>query len=230
MFSLNFIAGIGIIFIVISLGVLFLMPGGKKPKKRRKKDPTENQQQKDWKQAAVRLEKHTYSLRGKLASFEKKEKAWEKQLMVEKARNEKLQEKLSRERGWHEKEQRTLDKRGEEFQELKTELLKVQENFGKEHALNLRLQRELESLKRENDSGNDQRRALESENAQCKAKMQNYRMEIAHLKKENAELTKKKEDTSWVAKSDYAKLEKLLQEKEKELERIKRELEPPQET
>ena len=63
----------------------------------------------------------------------------------------------------------------------------------------------------------------ESEIAQLKAKNENCRQEIVDLRKENMELTKKKEDTKWIAKADHDKLQQTLREKEKELERIKRE-------
>ena len=150
----------------------------------------------------------------------------EKQLLVEKAKAKKFQEKLSQERQWHEKEQSTVDKKGKEFQQLKKELSKIQEISSKEHALNLRLEKGLKELKGENDALNQKRRAVESENAQLKAKMDNYRRETAQLKKENAELNKKKEDVSWIAKSEYERVARLLKEKEMDLERIPRESGP----
>jgi len=55
-------------------------------------------------------------------------------------------------------------------------------------------------------------------------KTTNCRTEIAHLKKDVAVLTKKKDDTVWIAKSEHVKVERLLKEKEKELERIEREI------
>ena len=59
---------------------------------------------------------------------------------------------------------------------------------------------------------------------QLKAKTDENRTEIMHLKKENSELSKKKDDVSWIAKSDHIKLEKIVKEKEKEIERLQREL------
>ena len=62
---------------------------------------------------------------------------------------------------------------------------------------------------------------LEAENAQLKAKLENNQKEITSLRKENMELSKRKEDASWVAKSEYERVEKLLREKEKEMEKLK---------
>ena len=67
------------------------------------------------------------------------------------------------------------------------------------------------------------RRAAESEIAQLKAKNENARHEVVDLRKENMELSKKKEDTMWVAKTDHDKLQQALREKKKEFERLKRE-------
>ena len=106
---------------------------------------------------------------------------------------------------------------------MKDELSKVQEQFNWDHAENIRQKQQIEELKKELEGLHSGRRAAESEIAQLKAKNENYRQEIADLRKENMELTKKKEDTKWIAKADYDKLQQALREKEKELERIKRE-------
>ncbi|MBZ0166514.1 MAG: hypothetical protein K8I00_06875, partial [Candidatus Omnitrophica bacterium] len=59
-----------------------------------------------------------------------------------------------------------------------------------------------------------------------KGKLEEYRREIAHLKKDVAVLQKKKEEETFVAKSEYGRLEKELQKVQKELERAQRENEP----
>ena len=160
------------------------------------------------------------------ALFQKKEKDWEYQLTVEKTKVKKLQEKLSQEREWHQKEQGAMDGKGKEFARVKEELNKVQENFSHEHMENLRQKGEIQELKKQIESLNDQRRAAEAEGAQLKARLESQRRDMAQLKSENMELKRKKEDTAWVAKSDYERIERLLREKEKELERIVRESKP----
>ena len=56
-----------------------------------------------------------------------------------------------------------------------------------------------------------------------KAQLENLRKEVSDLRKENMDLARKKDDATWIAKSEYERIEKLLKEKEKELERMKRE-------
>ena len=219
----NFIVLMAIVLILILLGVLFYWPIEKKDAKKKKISKEEEPKQKDWQQTAQRLEKHIHALRGELEIPQHKEKAGEKQILIEKAKNKKLEEKVAQERGWHETEQKEMDKRIKEMGDLKEEFMKLQGIFTAEHAVNLRQERELKDLKRERDSLNDQRRALEAENAQAKAELGNYKKDLSQFKRENMELMKKKEDTVWIAKSDYEKLQQLVNEKDKELQRMKRE-------
>ena len=216
-----FIAISGIIMILILLGVLFLIPTKtKKEKKAKNKQVTANPLEEELRTKIARLEKHIQSLHEEIQSFQNAAKDQEKNLIVEQAKVKKLQEKLSQEREWHQKEQSAIDKKGSEFLQLKQELLKLQELFSSEHAANLRFAHEVQELKRDNDSLNGQRRAMESEMAQVKARMENQRVENTRLKQENTELQKKKEDVNWIAKSEYDRVSRLLKEKEKELERI----------
>jgi len=224
MSTLNFVAISGIVFIFILLGLLFLLPTDQKKKKKRKRKVTLSSEQKDWQQTALKLERYIQSLRGAIAAFEKKEQHMEKQLLIEKAKTKKFQEKLSQEKQWHQKEQNTLEKKMKEADHLKTDLQKAQNSFAKAHAQNLRMQRDIEQLKKEKEAVNEKRRTLEGQSHQLKSKLEQNRKDIAQLRKENAELKKKQDDVSWIAKSEYTSLEKRLKEKEKEIERIKREI------
>jgi hypothetical protein len=221
----HFVIIAGILFVIIFLGMLFLMPTEKKEKSRKKRKaievsvplkPAEEE-------AVLRLQRHTHSLHEKIAAMEKEAKDREHHLAVERLRVEKLQEKLSQGREWHQKEDKALGKKGEEFRRLKEDISHVQDLLSREHAENLRQKQALEESARERDALQERRRALESENAQIKAKEENYRMEIARLRGENADLRRKEEDTAWVAKADYERLEILLREKDKQLQRIQRE-------
>ena len=115
-----------------------------------------------------------------------------------------------------------MDKRDKEIHRLQKEVKDSQESLSNEHALSLRLQKELKESGYKYETLNEQRRTLEAENAQLKATLESCRTELAQLKKENAEFRKQKEDTAWVAKSDYALLEQRLREKESQLKRLER--------
>ena len=216
----EFLLVIGILFIAILIGIIFFIPSESKQKKNKKKAAVEpSVSQGDWEQRVSRLENHIQSLRNQILDSVKKAKSDEKELMVERVKVKKLQEKLSQERQWHTKEQESIDKRSRELQQMKAELVNVQENFSKAHSLNLQLDHKVKDLEEQSKLLNDQRRLTEGENTQLKTKMDEHRKEIAHLKKENMELSKKKEDAQWIAKSEYERVVNLLKEKEKELDR-----------
>jgi hypothetical protein len=130
---------------------------------------------------------------------------------------------LTQERQWHTKEQDSIDKRGKELHQLKIELANVQESFSKAHAMNLQLEHKLKDLEQQNSLLIEQRRSVEGENTRFKTMIDANRQEMAHLKRENRDLSKKREDTQWVAKSEYERVMNLLKEKEKGEDRNVRE-------
>jgi chromosome segregation ATPase len=214
---------VGIILILVLLVVIFLIPVDTKKRKDKKKRGVQ-EDMKDWKKTALRLEKLVHSLKRQMEGLERKNKALDKRATMEKYINKKLQEKLAKEKDWHKKNESNIDKNAKELQELKQELINVQENSANEHSEKLKLRQDYQDLEAKLSDVNAQRRTAESENIHLHDKNDQYRMEIARLKKENAELLKKKDDTSWVAKSEYLRVQKLLQEKEAEISRIMREI------
>jgi len=221
--SIELLVIIGIIFITVLLVILFFIPSEKKVKRKKKKIQEQPLvDEKEWVQKISRLEKHIRSLRDEVREYQSREKDHEKKLMIEGVKSKKLQEKLSQERQWHEKDQGSIDKKGKEFQKLKTELISIQETYSKAHSTNLRYEHQVKEFQTKIESLNEQRRTNEEEIDQLTAKVKNDKQEIVQLKKENIQLTKKKEDINWIAKTEYERVEKLLKEKEKELDRITR--------
>ncbi|MBN1870196.1 MAG: hypothetical protein JW847_06465 [Candidatus Omnitrophica bacterium] len=222
--TVEVLLGAGVVLIIVLLGIIFLIPGEKKEKKKDLRLQEELVQHKnDLEQKVSKLTKHIRLMREKILALQKKEKESEKILMVERVRVKKLQEKMSQEREWHKKEQTGVDKRENEFRQLKTELEKIQESFSREHALSIRQEREFKDLKQQNDSLSDHCRGVEMENARLKERNENNAKEMAQLKKEAAELSKKSDDAQWIAKSEYDRVTGLLAEREKELRRMERE-------
>ncbi len=210
------VIGAGLFFILVLLLILFLSPTeGHLTRKDKKKIAEEQVKQKDWEKQALHLGAEVKGLREGIASFKKTLSQKEKELAVEKVKEEKLWEKLKHEREWHEKEQERIETGSKELKSVKQELAKIQEHYSTEHALNLKLERDVKSVKEELEKSSDQRRGLEAQNAQLNAKIENYRLEIAQLKKENIELSQKKDEASWIARSEYDRVVKLLKEKGK---------------
>lgn len=213
---LNIITTAGIFFIVVLLLVLFLTPtAGKESRKERKVKEMEAARQKNWHEAAQRLEKQVSSLKQERDQLDKKDKEKEKNLMVERAKVKKLQEKVSQEREWHTKEESTLEQKTKEIVQFKEEVNKLHDNFSKEHLSLLRLQEEYKELKSQFQGIQEERRKRETVNLQLTAQVEKYRKDMVDLKKENIDLKKTKEDSQWVAKAEYERLERLLKEKDK---------------
>ncbi len=215
---------VGIIFVIILLSIVVFIPMTPKTVKRKRKvqAPEASKPDAQAQEVLLRMQRNIQSLHGQITTLEQREKAREHELMLEKIKVNKLQDKLSQERDWHTKEQKTWDKKIQEFHHSKDELSKLHDQFSKEHAENLRQKKDIEEFKSEAARLQDAHREVQADCAQWKAKVENYQKEIMQLRKENSALTKKAQDTMWVAKSDHDKLEQLLREKEKELERIKR--------
>lgn len=220
-FDLMFI--VGAVFILMLITVTFVIPTEKRFVKK-KKENLDEKQQKDWKKTALRLEKLVSVLRNEIGKWENKDKVKDKQILVEKVKIKKLQEKIVQEKKLQEKEQSDIDRGVKELKGIRAELVKVQEEFSYEHNINLKAKREISDLKDQIENLGNDRRHLETNVLQMKTKADENRKEIMHLKKDNVELAKTKEDVSWIAKSDHIKLEKIVKEKEKEIERLQREL------
>jgi len=223
MLSLNLVVSAGIVFILILLAILFLIPAEQRMIQERKKRK-EREMQKDWEKIAQRQERHIEKLRKDIEAYQKVEKDQEEKLIAEKVNVKKLQEKLSQERSWHDQEQKDIGKHAGQLKELKEDLKKAQESFAQEHAIHLRMERDFKEIQKEMEKIQEDKRHAEGEVMGLKAKADTLYQEVLQLRKENKELKKKSEDVTWIAKSEYVKLEQQLKEKEKELQRIYREL------
>lgn len=211
---------IGLVFILIMIGMLFILPTEEKKKKKRRQE--EQVKQKDWENTALRLEKHVDTLKTKIDAFEKKEKALEKDLLVEQTKNKKMQEKLEQQRGWQEKEDTDAQRKVGELDKLKQNLKTLQEQSSNEHGKILRLEKSLKETDQKYDESLDLRRKVEAEAAQSKNAIQELRTDNAKLRAENIQMKKQLENVDWISKVEYDKIDEKLKQTEKELERFNR--------
>ncbi|MFT5387260.1 MAG: chromosome segregation ATPase [Candidatus Omnitrophota bacterium] len=228
MSPMNIMAGIGVV-IVICLVIIFAIPEEKnKPQKKKKHKhkkvdaPKPLEPQKDYEAIIKRNQNHISKLKNQVMQLERTIGERNKDLLVEQAKANKFQERLQKERHWIEKKEGGVEKKVNDMRQTQTDLKNLQEQFGEEHGLTIRLKKELKEVKKQNELLSEQRRLAEGESLQLKSKGDNYRKEIAHLKKDVAILSKKKMDETFVAKSDYLDIEKKLKETEIELQRVVR--------
>ena len=224
MSPLTILLAVMILAVCLILGVLFALPGEDKRKKRREKKVIEDPDDKHWEETVGQLERHIVTLRNQIADFEKKAKLQEKDILTERHRVKHLQEKLAQEKSWREKEQGSAGRSQGEFEQLKKDLLKVEQELEEEHAVRLRLERDLSEVKWELDSLSTEKKSLTAKSMSLETNLDYFKKETAKLQRENAEFKKESKEVSWVAKSEFEKLELLFKEKEKELERMRREM------
>ena len=221
MLSTEILVLIAIIFIFLLLGFLFLMPSGKTGR-RRKKRSNEGEQEKDWQAVALKLERHINALRNQIDGMQKKGKILERELIIQKDKYEKVQEKLSQERKWQKKEKGDVEKKTNELIKLKKNFQEAEQNLAQEHGERLRLQKEVKETAGVVTDLSEAKGSLESEIMKLKAKNDSYRQEINELKVLNARISKKHDEATWVAKSQYDKVEQELRTKDKEIEKLKK--------
>lgn len=226
------IAGIALLLFGIA-GILLISPSKQTGRRKSRKDEEAEDPQspvKDWQAVSLKLERHIQAQRREIEEFQKKERALDRDLVVQKEKYAKLQEKLAQERDWQKKEEDDLEKKAKEITTLKTDLRKLQDDLSATHAERLRFEREVREAKSENDSLNQTRRQLELKVQTQDAEIDNMRKQLKDLKWENSQLSIKKDAESWVPKEDYQKLENELHEKEKTLARLREQINKAQQS
>jgi len=227
--SIDLFALLGIVFIVVLLIVLFFIPTektkGKAFKKRRVKS---DQQGKDWRAVSLQLEKHIYGLRREIETEQNRVKGMERDLLVQKEKYKHLQEKLDQERQWQKKDREDQNRKGQEIAQLKQDLKKSEQSLTKEHGLRLKRERELKQSQEHAQDADQKRHELEVQLARAKTDYKDLQEQITVLRLENNQLKRKHDEATFVAKSDYERLEKKLKATERELydfkQRIQREM------
>ena len=219
----NVFAIIGVVLVLILLGVLFLIPSDKKKLQSKKSQrPKAEEEHKDWQAVSIKLEKHIHTLRHEIDEGERQRRTLEHELTIQKEKYVKLQEKLSQERGWQEKEHQDVDKKNKEILRIKEELKKLEENIEKEHRQRLEYERQFKDIKFEFVNLDEVKRSLEKELIILQGQAEGARKEIVELRASNQKFFQKQDDAAWVAKTDYVKLEKRLEDALKEVERLRK--------
>jgi len=194
---------------------MFWIFGTKKKTKKKpalKVSPATPDTGKDWKSVAERWQKKNQSLQGELEKI-KMEQGKVQQLIDEhKSQAKELAEKLALEKGWREKEQESLEKSRKYEKDLKDQVHRTENDLEKERSHRLRLEGELRYLKTMHEEILEEKRLLSIKAASQQTTLESNAREIRELKSENVRLKVKHEDVQWVAKSEFDKLKKQLQQ------------------
>jgi len=220
--SIDVVAIVGIILVFVLLGVLVLIPNTKKHLQKKKRPTSEDAfEKKDWYQVSQKLEQHIYKLRKEIEEAERREKKLERELLIQNEKYKKVQEKLTLERKWQKKEADEIDKRTKDLIKLKESFVQVEKNLENEHGQRLKLEKQLKEMKETIGSVNEEKHTLDVEIAKLRSEIDNQRKQVLQLREENTKLSKKHDEKTFVAKSEYEAVKSQLKEKLKEIETLK---------
>jgi len=216
--------------VVISFAVLvgvalavYAMPPDRasRKKERRPEPPQETPKDKEWQAIAQRWEKHNLGLQGDVEKMKMEQKKVLQEVEGQKARNQELVEKLALEKGWREKEQGNLDKAKAHEKDLKEQMLRTEGDLEKEHTARMRAERDHQELKVKYEALLEEKRLLSTKAMSLETTVDHLSKETKELKRDNENLSRKREDIQWVAKSEFEEVKKLLLAKEQEIARLK---------
>ncbi len=221
-----------ILSFVVLMGLaiaIYLLPSDAPAKKKKEKerrpelipDPAIVAKQKDWESIAHRWEKQNNGLLGDIEKLKGEQKKILQDLEAQKVQNKELVDKLSLEKSWREKEQVTLEKFKHHEKDFKDQIYRTEQEVEKEHSNRIRLERELQDLKIKHDEVSEEKRQATVKAMSLETSLNVANKELKELRAANAELSRRKEDVQWVAKSEFDSLKLLLQSKEQELARLK---------
>jgi hypothetical protein len=199
---------------------VFLQPTSYKAKPRKKEkekrpelkvDPLISAKQKNWEEIAHRWEKQNNSLLGDLEKLKQEQKKYAQEIDAQKLLQKELLDKLTLEKSWREKEQVTHEKFKLHEKELKDQIIRTEGDLEKEHSTRMRLEREVQELKIKYDEINEEKRQLAVKAMSLETTLTQANKDIKDLKKQTVELSRRREDIQWVAKSEYDELKKEVE-------------------
>lgn len=210
-----------VLFSLFASGMYILIQINKRYKRiKRRPRPVKAQEQKDWKAASLRLEKHIYALRKENINWQKKTKVLEKELEIFKVKNDELSEKLDRERLWQKKEEEDAAKKNKRTRQLENELKAMEQKIEQEHSELIVFRRENQEIKETTENQIHQIKYLQGDIQKAQVQCETYRKEILDLRSENKKLSRKHEDVQWIAKSVHMKVKDELYQARQEIKRL----------
>src|SRR3989338_3007408 len=110
MLPVNVLLSIAVFALIGLIMIIFLLPATSSYQKKKKEQSVEQRpKEKDWQDAALKLERHIQSLKREIEGLEKTIRTNEEVLAQEKQKNIQLTQKLKQEQGRHDREEKTIE-------------------------------------------------------------------------------------------------------------------------
>ncbi len=150
----------------------------------------------------------------KLANIKSEYKKLEEELSAEREAQVRLKDEVERLKASLERDSGLEEKFRIENKELREKLVGKDQEYEKEFALNLNLNRELGEYKQKSAVLDQQRRLDEERLNILEAQNKAYKEEVKRLTQEVSELNKKSQESQWVSRKEYEDLMAKLKEKD----------------
>ncbi|MDP8266355.1 MAG: hypothetical protein P9M07_05355 [Candidatus Aceula meridiana] len=221
---------LGVFVAVIFAVLIFFFPSEEKRRKKKKKKTQEEELskgEKKWQETAFALRDRIQGFKKEIERKNQQEKKLLLNLKEEKDKNVRIEDKLKREKKWFSEQESNLDRRTKEMRQIKMDLVRAQTESEKEYSLRLAAEREKKDFKKDFDRLNKEKKEYILKTTHLDFTIRTLKEEIDDLKKANHDLAreaakKNEEGSQWIAKSEFEKIEKAFKEKEKEVEKLKK--------
>ena len=150
----------------------------------------------------------------KLANIKSEYKKLEEELTGARDAQAKLKDEVERLKASLERDSGLEEKFRIENKELRERLVSKDQEYEKEFALNLNLNRELGEYKQKAAILDQQRRLDEERLNILEAQNKAYKEEVKRLTQEISELNKKSQESQWISRKEYEDLQAKLKEKD----------------
>ena len=150
----------------------------------------------------------------KLANIKSEYKKLEEELTGARDAQAKLKDEVERLKASLERDSGLEEKFRIENKELRERLVSKDQEYEKEFALNLNLNRELGEYKQKAAILDQQRRLDEERLNILEAQNKAYKEEVKRLTQEVSELNKKSQESQWISRKEYEDLQAKLKEKD----------------
>ncbi|MBF0387111.1 MAG: hypothetical protein HQL20_04560 [Candidatus Omnitrophica bacterium] len=181
---------------------------------------------KEWQAIAERFEKRVKLMEAEAQTFQVQLREKDKQSAQVSASLAGMKKQLDQEKAWREKEEAEMQKEKRQERALQEDLLRTRQALNSESTEKIKLEHELKSLRQAREELSGTGRGLATRVLELERQQESSLKELRQLREENARLSKKKEDTEWVAKSDYKQLEAQAKRTRFEVEEFRKAFPP----
>ena len=219
--SIILIVGIALAILGVLLVLAWQIPEAIQQSKKKRQRVPPAPPPKDWQGIAERFEKRVKIMEAEAQTFQGQLRDKDRRVEELNASVAGIKKQFDQEKSWREKEEAELQKEKKQERSLQEDLAKTREALNAESTERIKMEYELKDLRRLKEELSGTGRGLSSRVMDLERQLESVLKELKQLREENVVLKRKREDTEWVAKSDYRQVEGALKRARFEVEEFK---------